>query len=172
MLSDSLCHPQEERTCRLTLQCLTPLAHLNCPPIPAPAARPLDPSLQIGKSCSALHAGHKAVASLRAKFHVAAFPDPGKHFLICEGCPTTWMVSGCLPRIGPEIAKYHKPGETLKWSHNEMVPEGMRCRQCRHGKNFPRKGITQQFISLLQVRYGHEFVMKWPQNWARRNEIG
>ena len=64
--------------------------HLNHPRIPAqPAARPSDPSLLIGKLCSALHAGpdeyYKAVAAWHAKFPVAAFPDPGKHFLICEG---------------------------------------------------------------------------------------
>ena len=65
-------------------------AHLNHPPIPAPPApRLLDPSLLIGKLCSALHANpegyYKAVATWCAKFPVATFPDPGKHFLICEG---------------------------------------------------------------------------------------
>ena len=43
----------------------------------------------LGKLCAALHAGpdayNKAAAAWRAKFPLAALPDPRKDFLVCDG---------------------------------------------------------------------------------------
>ena len=54
-----------------------------------PAAPSGDPSQLLGKLCAALHAGpdayYKAAAAWRAKFPLAALPDPRKDFLGCEG---------------------------------------------------------------------------------------
>ena len=57
--------------------------------MPAQARPPPDPSLLIGKVCSAIHAGPDAFkdakAQWRAKYPVTAFPDPGKAFRQYDG---------------------------------------------------------------------------------------
>ena len=62
---------------------------LQPPQPPWPAAPSGDPSLLLGKLCEALQAGpdayNTAAAVWRAKFPLAALPDPRKDFLICEG---------------------------------------------------------------------------------------
>ena len=59
------------------------------PQPPRPAAPSGDPSLLLGKLCAAPHAGpdayNKAAAAWRAKFPLAALPDPRKDFLVCDG---------------------------------------------------------------------------------------